>query len=141
MGSNGVMHFFTYNGTRGTSNRGVTVKFLSPIKYKINHCASWTEFPVQPPDEEDKIWAIRKTNTTLSIECNGVRVLNYQFSDSSENECVPNWGGDFVDRIRIANDDTASDFYGTYREFHVVIFCKFVSRVERGTGNWEELFP
>eukprot|EP00116_Pleurobrachia_bachei_P003334 sb/3463596/ len=60
--------------------------------FLIRYCIDWTTFPVQPPDEVDKIWTFRKTATTLSIECNGVEVLNYQFSDGSETNCAA-WGG------------------------------------------------
>ena len=67
---------------------------------------------MQPPDEVKKTWTIRKTATTLSIECNGVEVLKYQFSDSDNSKCVPKWGGDVVEKIRFSNaDDTASDSY------------------------------
>ena len=96
------------------------VKFSSPMKYHISRCTDgWTSLPVQPneeptevPTEEiDKIWTISKTATTLRIECNGVEVLNYLFSDSSYNDCVPRWGGDIVDKIKFKSDDTASASY------------------------------
>ena len=92
---------------------GVWVQFSSPVQYFIDYCTSpWTSLPVQPPDEEDKTWTIRKTATTLSIECNGVEVLNYQFSDSSNGNCVSKWGGDVVDKILFNSSyDTASDSY------------------------------
>eukprot|EP00116_Pleurobrachia_bachei_P005810 sb/3466072/ len=65
------------------------VLFTSPIQYFIGYCtSSWTEFPVQPPDEVDKIWTIQKTATAFIIECNGVEVLNHQFSDSSDSQLV-----------------------------------------------------
>ena len=90
----------------------VWIKFTSPVQYLINSCSSkWTELPVQPPDEVDKIWTIRKNTTNLNIECNGVEVLNYQFSDSSDPECVDKWGGDVVEKIKFYPDDTASDSY------------------------------
>eukprot|EP00116_Pleurobrachia_bachei_P010798 sb/3471060/ len=62
----------------------VWVRFTSPIQYSITYCTTgWTNLPVQPPDEVDKIWTIRKTATTFIIECNAVEVLNHQFSDSA----------------------------------------------------------
>eukprot|EP00116_Pleurobrachia_bachei_P006987 sb/3467249/ len=95
-----------------TNSGAVFVKFTSPIQYGIDYCAGYTTLPVQPPDEVDKIWTIRKTATALSIECNGVEVLNYQFSDGSSSYCVAYWGGDVVEKIAFLNYyATASDSY------------------------------
>nr|AFK75413.1 putative secretory peptide-3 [Pleurobrachia bachei] len=96
----------------------VEMWFKSSVKYKITgSCKNWYSlFPVQPPEEVDKTWTIRKNTTTLSIECNGVEVLNYQFSDSNDSSCVERWGGDVVELIKFSgkesgNEDTASDTY------------------------------
>ena len=89
---------------------GVHINFASPIKYYISSCTSaWTNLPVQPTDEVEKTWTIRKTAITLNIECNGVDVLNYPFSDSSL--CTAQWGGDVVEEIKFQSTDTASDNY------------------------------
>eukprot|EP00116_Pleurobrachia_bachei_P013993 sb/3474255/ len=93
---------------------GVTVRFNSPMKYSIGHCTGTGDLPplpVQPGDEVNKIWIIRKTNTTLSIECNGVEVLNYQFSDSNESDCETRWEEDVM-KIKFTQYGTASDSYG-----------------------------
>ena len=87
------------------------MKFSSPMEYAIGYCTGLTSLPVQPPNKVDKMWTIRKTATALNIECNGVEVLNYLFSDSSNSECVTNWGGDAVEKIQFYPDDTASDGY------------------------------
>ena len=90
----------------------VVMIFNSTIRYYINKCIQWTDFPVKPPQEVDKIWTIRKTITALIIECNGVEVLNYQFSDSSLNKCVDYWGKDVWKKIKFSNaEDTASISY------------------------------
>ena len=89
----------------------VTVKFTSYIKYYIYSCARWTYFPVQPPVEMNDIWTIRKTATGLSIEHNGVELLNYRFSDSSDEDCLSRWGGDVVEKIKFNVNDKASDSY------------------------------
>ena len=89
------------------------MRFTSPIKYSIGQCTATDELtvmPVQPGDEVDKIWTIRKNTTTLSIECNGVEVLNYHFSDSSDTDCVTKWAGDVM-KIKFSQLDTASDGY------------------------------
>ena len=91
----------------------VMVQFTSPVTYYIGSCTGSTSLPVQPPDVSDKTWKILKTNTALNIECNGVEVLNYQFSDSSWTSCVPQWGGDVVKKIKFSSSDTASNSYYT----------------------------
>eukprot|EP00116_Pleurobrachia_bachei_P015522 sb/3475784/ len=91
---------------------GVGVKFTKPIQYVIGFCNT-SLLPVQPPEEVDKIWTIQKTATAVRIDCNGVEVLNYQFSDSSESSCVSRWGGDVVEKILFYAYDTASDSYRT----------------------------
>ena len=92
---------------------GVHINFASPIKYYISSCTSaWTNLPVQPTDEVEKTWTIRKTATALIIECNGVEVLNYQFSESSDNECELAWGTHEVKGIKFSkNYDDASVSY------------------------------
>ena len=93
-------------------NRGVRVKFSSPMQYFIGYCSSgFADLPVQPPVEVEKIWTITKTETAFIITCNEVEVVNYLFTDSSDSRCVKNWGGGVVEKIRFTDDDTASDFY------------------------------
>ena len=71
----------------------------------------WTDFPVQPPTEMEKIWTITKTETAFIITCNEFEVLNYLFADSSDSKCVPKWGGNVVEEIKFHSIDTASDNY------------------------------
>ena len=89
----------------------VGVMFIFPFKFFIGRCMdTWVTLPVQPPEEVLKTWTFRKTTTTLSIECNEVEVLHYQFSDSSNIRCVSSWGGDVVEKISFhITHDTASD--------------------------------
>ena len=89
------------------------VRFSSSKKYEysIQYCTGGRKkLPVLPPTEVDKIWTITKTETGITITCNGVEVVNYLFADSSNSNCVPNWGGDVVEQISFS-EDTASDFY------------------------------
>nr|AFK75451.1 putative secretory peptide-41 [Pleurobrachia bachei] len=91
------------------------VMFSSPMQYGMYYCTlDWTDLPVQPPVEVDKIWKITKTETTLIVTCNDVEVLNYLFADSSKSDCVTTLGGDVVEKIQFPRYDTAitaSDFY------------------------------
>ena len=105
-----MIRVLTYTAD-GSFIGAVRVMFTSPMVYFIAYCTDMTDLPVQPPDEVDKIWTIRKTATILSIECNGVEVLNYQFSDSSDSRCVSQWGGYVEKKILFHLTDTASDSY------------------------------
>ena len=107
-GSAKLIWLETYNQLGNIGNIGVY--FNPPIKYYIGYCINMTDLPVQPPNEVDKIWTIRKTATALSIECNEVEVLNYQFSDSSDTDCVTKWGVDVM-KIKFTEHDTASEGY------------------------------
>eukprot|EP00116_Pleurobrachia_bachei_P005144 sb/3465406/ len=89
----------------------VGVKFSSPMQYLIVFCTIWTDLPVEPPVEVNKVWTITKTETGLIITCNNVEVLNYLFADSSFITCVPNLGGYVVEKIMFYSSDKASDFY------------------------------
>jgi hypothetical protein len=91
----------------------VKVYFEPQMGYDIAFCTSvwFTELPVQPPGEVEKIWTIAKTETAIIITCNGVEVLNYLFADSSMSDCVPRWDGDVVDMIIFIEHGRAPDFY------------------------------
>ena len=96
----------------GTEIGAVAVYFSSTMNYHIASCTSdWTKMPVQPPEQVEKVWTFTKTETALTISCNDVEVLNYQFADSSESNCVAKLGGDVVEQIKFPSWDTASDFY------------------------------
>eukprot|EP00116_Pleurobrachia_bachei_P011088 sb/3471350/ len=111
---------------------GVTVRFTSPMKYSIGHCTEDLDpLPVHPGDEVKKIWIIRKTNTTLSIECNGVEVLNYQFSDSNETDCETRWEEDVM-KIIFTQYDTASD---GYEEKPTKVFSSILLATTRGGAH------
>eukprot|EP00116_Pleurobrachia_bachei_P001031 sb/3461293/ len=114
----------------------IAVRFTSPMQYSIDYCidGGWTDLPVEPPVEVDKIWTITKTKTALIIMCNGVEVLNYLFADSGESRCVPKWGGDVVEEIVFdSSSDTASDFYNGALE---LVECPAFTVEDSTQGNW-----
>ena len=121
----------------GSSIGRVTVQFTSPVTYYIGLCTGRTSLPVQPPDVLNKTWTILKTNTTLSIECNGVEVLNYQFSDSSGSSCVPRWGGDVVKKIKFSFYDTASNSYQKKKEGMLYLLLELTQRAKTSTHTVE----
>eukprot|EP00116_Pleurobrachia_bachei_P015852 sb/3476114/ len=105
---------------------GIVIKFSSPIKFWMINCnsengnvesANYEDFPVQPPDEVDKIWTFTKTDSALIVTCNGVEVLNYEFATSEFTDCVPKWGGNSTESIYFYHYwknvfwNNASDFY------------------------------
>nr|AFK75453.1 putative secretory peptide-43 [Pleurobrachia bachei] len=111
LGSGKVIRVGMYDNN-GTWLGAVVVKFFPTMLYVIGYCTGeWQNLPVQPPVEVDKIWTIAKTDTAFIVMCNGVEVLNYLFANSSNSDCVPNWGGDVVEEIQFRIHDTASDFY------------------------------
>ena len=116
-----VKMFFKDNSAIG----GVIVGFSSTVQYYIGYCTDPTDLPVQPPVEVDKIWTINKTETAFIITCNNVEVLNYLLADSSNGNCVTQWGGDVVEEIKFSiYFDTASDFYrageGLNLTYHII---------------------
>ena len=57
---------------------GIGVEFGHTFKYWLDGCSTelkqedYTEFPVQPTIEVDKIWTFTITETSVMISCNGV---------------------------------------------------------------------
>ena len=113
----------------------VVVEFSSTVQYYIGYCTTdWTDLPVQPPVEVDKIWTITKTETAIIITCNNVEVLNYLFANGSDSRCNQTWGGDVVEEIRFSGDfDTASDFYkageGLNLTYHIISTVRCIESV------------
>ena len=102
--------------TGGKFIGAVAVRFHAPdIKFKISKCThndDFVKFVTEPPEEVNKTWTIRKTNTRISIECNGV--LLRKFNLASKDQCVSTWGGDIVKKIAFTSTsghDTASISY------------------------------
>eukprot|EP00116_Pleurobrachia_bachei_P012021 sb/3472283/ len=69
----------------------IRIWFDTPMQYLIHHCADQglTDLPVQPPVEDAKTWTIAKTETTLTITCNEVEVLELKYENSpTAEECI-----------------------------------------------------
>eukprot|EP00116_Pleurobrachia_bachei_P003169 sb/3463431/ len=130
LGSNEEISVEMYK-TGGIIFSHVDVRFTSPMQYYMAYCSDWTDLPVQPPVEVNKIWTITKTETALIITCNGVEVLNLLFADSSISDCVPKLGGDVVEEIAFRSGDTASDFYRAE-----TIECPAFTVEGSTKGNW-----
>ena len=90
----------------------IILYFTATPVYLILYCtSSFTTFTVDLPAEQDKIWTITKTATTLKIECNDVVVLDYTYSEAdTPDDCVAKYSQD-VEKIKFWTDDAASDEY------------------------------
>eukprot|EP00116_Pleurobrachia_bachei_P005186 sb/3465448/ len=88
LGSDQQILVWMYDKDSSSYISSMTVKFSSTMRYSIDYCRDWTDLPVQPPVEVDKVWTITKAETALIITCNDVEVLNYHFADSSNNKCA-----------------------------------------------------
>ena len=97
----------------------VSVKFLDVLEYHVHHCTNddydYEEFQNAPPHEPNKIWTISKSSTDLSIDCNGVRVLDLNFASAVGSKCSDKWSQDVAKMWFWMEDDseqdTASDAY------------------------------
>eukprot|EP00116_Pleurobrachia_bachei_P015432 sb/3475694/ len=89
------------------------IDFSSSVTYTISSCETEGDFHESLPSDSDgdKKWKISKTDTTLTISCNGVVVLDYTFSDSSKSSCAAQWQQN-IEHIKFTDMDTASDKYG-----------------------------
>ena len=83
------------------------------VKFGNNRFKYWLDdFTVQPSNKVDKIWTFTITETAVIIDCNGVELLNYQFSDSSHSDTCKDWVERECKYIKFREDyNTASDSY------------------------------
>ena len=101
----------------GSSAAGLKVKFTTPPSYFIGYCSSgwpaWVTF-TNIPEEQVRTWTITETETSVILACNGVEIVNYLFSESTKDNCVPYWSRNaekMMFRSDSAGIDTASDEY------------------------------
>ncbi|KAL5250758.1 hypothetical protein ACHWQZ_G016485 [Mnemiopsis leidyi] len=106
----------------------VSISFSSTPRYCISYCRSWTNFPVSPPSDVEKVWRItlnRNSGIRLLIHCNNVEVLNILMSDKtcSDYSWSTYWSKN-VGKVWFYSSDTASDYYRAVQ-----------------SGNWTVVFP
>ena len=100
----------------------VMITFDDPVTFYVGHCTGDNhEFNfagAELPTEPNKIWTFKKSSTDLTIDCNGVRVLNLNFASASlsgSEKCLEKWKQDVVKMyfwmIDDGEQDTASDAY------------------------------
>ena len=91
----------------------IRLYFSATPQYYISYCiSSYTNYPVDLPAEQDKIWTITKTATALKIECNNVEVLNLVYSEAdTPDDCVAAYSQDVEKIVFPYYRDTATDEY------------------------------
>ena len=106
VGSNQQIYLFFYGEEGLKVAGGIVVWFTSPVKYWISFCKDeYILFPTTPPTDQDKIWSILRTETSLKVECNGVSVLEHDTSI-----CATYWRKE-VKQIIFHTSDTAPEQY------------------------------
>ena len=82
----------------------------NPPTHFIQYCAAgWQNFTVDLPSDQEKVWTITKTSTSITVTCNSVLVMNYVYSDiSNADECVAAYSNDVEKIMFKSNQDTAS---------------------------------
>ena len=109
VGSDEVVALYLYTA-EDTFISNIRLVFSATLQYRINQCTGYSNFSVDVPAEQDKIWTITKTDTAIKIECNDVEMVNLVYSDSSEDDCVAKYSQD-VGKIKFLSSDSASDEY------------------------------
>ena len=90
---------------------GVRVNFTDPPQYWVGWCTTeWIEFTL-PQLQQERIWTITKMNSSVSINCDGNEIVNYEFP--ADTQCKDKWSGDVV-KMQFWDDDTASDEYRAF---------------------------
>ena len=109
-GSYDRISLYFYAGDSRTAG-GMSIWLSAPIKYWISYCNSkYSPFPIIPPETQENIWGILRTDRGITIECNGVVVLEIDVSRSTcEHEYYDVWTSS-VKMIEFSSD-TASRKY------------------------------
>ena len=122
-GSNDLIRVYIWDKVEDGHQSAFWLKFTQPNwQYKLGYCflqsKEWNSLPAEPPESAVKIWKIVKNSTFLTLTCNNVEVLVFEFAKSSPStDCRSRWEGDKVAYISFAGlkstakQDTASDFY------------------------------
>eukprot|EP00116_Pleurobrachia_bachei_P010578 sb/3470840/ len=81
----------------------------SPTTTYIGYCkdSSTLGYTNSSADGYD-VWTLEKSNTSLTISCNGMELVDYVFSDADTPEsCVNYWSGDVFTQFKVVKADTA----------------------------------
>ena len=91
---------------------GFAVEFQDPPLYRIGHCLNPVSFTM--PRIGKLIWTVTKTESTLKLQCNGVKIFEYEFAESSHELCTEKWSLDEARYTRFHPSDTASLSYRAF---------------------------
>ena len=85
----------------------LTITFGSEPTYSISPCTTAEVKFSSLPEDDTKLWTIKKHENSLTIECNDVLVLQYVFDSSDDAQCSTNWNQD-IDFIMFPSVDSAT---------------------------------
>ena len=108
-GSGEDINLYAYSGSGYIGFISVWVGFKYTPRFSLSGCGYGIDFTRTPPVEDNKVWTIRKTDSAVTIECNGVELVDFKFAERG-GECAYSWGQQ-VQQIKFASSDTASDSY------------------------------
>ena len=117
------VYFFTAGGYTAGS---VWLYFSSPPQYLLNYCTtSRTDLPSTLPSDRNKVWVITKLpGPRLTVQCNGVKVLDLTFSDDTCSTFRKDWSTYWtrqVEQIYFYSGDTASEEYRAATPCNILI--------------------
>ena len=73
----------------------LTLAFVDPIKYRLGECDNrqYEPFPHgTTPEDVEKVWTVSRDGDTLTVDCNGVTVLDFNLKyGCRENVNRANW--------------------------------------------------
>eukprot|EP00116_Pleurobrachia_bachei_P011883 sb/3472145/ len=93
------------------SNPYIRMSFESTTRttFRVYPCTEFDLDQDKLPDSTTKTWMITKTETNITLYCEGVEMEVYNFED--EGKCLEYWRGDVIDKFRFTSTDSASMHY------------------------------
>ena len=105
----GDMMAMTFFSSDDTALGKIWVSFKNPPMYMIPYCSGeYLDFS-DLPAEQNRVWSIRKTATSLEFTCNEVEAVTYSFLTANNAKCVPTWNVAATKVMFVSGKDTASD--------------------------------
>ena len=86
---------------------GLQLHFADPPYYKIGACFDDQTFTM--PAGHDHIWTVQKEEDSLLLECDGVTILDYKFSESTWGNCEES--SRVIEAFKFRSEDTATSHY------------------------------
>ena len=102
-----LMIFF-YSDSKELGSLQITFSSIYGAQYEVSKCQkSPYDFPSSFPKTNSQRWSISLLDGSLAVECNGIRVIETDFTASN---CDKTWSGNGK-KIRFRSDDDTSDYF------------------------------